>query len=74
MKKIIVGIMILAVIVAGIFLIKSNFTGNIVENSESVKEFTLDAVRFSYTPDTMTVNKGDLVRIKINNIKLCISY
>lgn len=33
-----------------------------------VREFELNATRFEYSPDTVLVNKGDLVRIKINNI------
>ncbi len=65
MKKIIITILILAMIVfAGIFFAKK-FTGNAI-NSD-VKEFTVKAFRFGYTPDTITVNKGDKVRIIINN-------
>ena len=66
MKKyiIITGIIIILAI-AGIFAIKS-FTGEVVSQSDS-KEFTVKAFRFGYTPDTITVNRGDKVKIIINN-------
>ena len=32
-----------------------------------VKEFTITAVKFGYTPSTITVNKGDTVHIIIDN-------
>ena len=35
---------------------------------QPVKEFTLNAARWNYTPDTVTVKKGDRVKININNI------
>ena len=64
MKKIIIAVFILAMIFAGIFIVK-NLTGNAVNSN--VKEFTVEAFRFGYSPDTITVNKGDKVRIKIEN-------
>lgn len=65
MKKIIIAIFVLAVIIfAGFFIIK-NLTGKTIE--PNVKEFTIKAFRFGYSPDTMTVNKGDKIRIKIDN-------
>ncbi len=39
--------------------------GNTVK--ETPKEFTIKAFRFGYTPDTITVKKGDNIRIKIDN-------
>ena len=39
-----------------------------VEESQSVAEFTLQAVRWGYTPDTITVQKGSLVKITIKNL------
>lgn len=66
MKKIIIAIFVLAIIVfAGIFIVKS-ITGNTI--SSNVKEFTIQAFRFGYTPDTITVNKGDKVKIIIDNV------
>jgi cytochrome c oxidase subunit 2 len=41
---------------------------NFANASASVKEFTLNATRFQYSPETITVSKGDRVRIRINNI------
>lgn len=35
---------------------------------EGVKEFTIDAENFSFSPNTMTVNEGDTVRITLNNL------
>jgi len=32
-----------------------------------VKEFTIDAFRFGYNPNTVAVKKGDRVRLSINN-------
>lgn len=65
MKKyiVIIGIIILAI--AGIFALKS-FTGKVVAQPDS-KEFRVEAFRFGYTPDTITVNRGDKVKIIINN-------
>ncbi|MEK6859737.1 MAG: cupredoxin domain-containing protein [Nanoarchaeota archaeon] len=66
MKKyiIIVGIIIILAI-AGIFALKS-FTGKVIAQSD-IKEFTVNAFRFGYSPDIITVNKGDKVKIIINN-------
>ena|SRR3989344_3292668 len=74
MKKI-VGVAILVMVsIAGIFTIIS-FTGNSVKEIsednaaklEGVKEFTIKAYRFGYSPDVVEVNKGDRVKIAINN-------
>lgn len=35
----------------------------------SVKEFTISAAPFSFSPSTMTVNKGDTVKITVKNTK-----
>ena len=40
-------------------------TSNTIE--DTTKEFTIKAFRFGYTPDTITVDRGDNVRIKIDN-------
>ena len=64
MKKLIVGIIIILAI-AGIFVLKS-FTGNAINQSDS-KEFTIKAFRFGYSPDVIEVNKGDDVKIIIEN-------
>lgn len=65
-KKLVIGIVVLAVIIGVIFLVNSKITGNVVK-SEDVKVFKIDAFRFGYTPDLIEVNKGDKVRIEINN-------
>ncbi len=38
------------------------------ESTETYKEFTVQAIRFGYTPNTITVNKGDQVKITIENL------
>ena len=63
-KLIVIGIITIMVI-AGIFMIKS-YTGNVVKESE-IKEFTVKAFRFGYSPDIIEVNKGDKVKITIEN-------
>ena len=65
MKKHIVIAIITIIIITGIFASKS-LTGKTIAQSDS-KEFTVKAFRFGYTPDTITVNKGDKVKIIINN-------
>ncbi len=66
-KYILIGIIIIIAIVAGIFIAKS-MTGNSVKNIEQeIKEFKVDAFRFGYTPNIITVNKGDKIKIIINN-------
>lgn len=35
--------------------------------SPSIKEFTIDGKKFAFTPSTITVNKGDTVRIVFKN-------
>ena len=66
MKKILVAIAIIVVLLmAGIFAIK-DFTGNSIKEDD-VKEFQVKAFRFGYSPGIITVNKGDNVKIIINN-------
>lgn len=64
MKKIIIAGFVIAVIIVAFFVTKS-FTGNVIKTD--TKEFTLKASRFVYSPDTITVNKGDRVKINIDN-------
>jgi len=65
-KYIIITGIILILVIAGIFASKS-FTGKAVAQSD-VKEFNLKATRFQYSPDTITVNLGDKVKINIDNV------
>lgn len=66
MKKLIIIIGIIAVLIlSGIFFMNAK-TGNAIKDAE-IKEFTVKAFRFGYTLDTITVNKGDKVKIIINN-------
>lgn len=65
MKKYIITGIILILIIAGIIALK-NTTGNTIKETDT-KEFTIKAFKFGYTPDTITVNKGDKVKIIITN-------
>ena len=74
MKKYILIVIILVIaIVAGIFIKKSItgdavITGNSINNIKSeTKEFTVKAFRFGYTPNTISINKGDKVKIIVDN-------
>ena len=40
---------------------------NLGEPISTIKEFTVDASSFAFAPKTMTVNKGDTVKITVNN-------
>lgn len=40
-----------------------------VAQAEGVTEFTVNAANFSFAPNTMTVKKGDTVRITFQNIE-----
>lgn len=68
MKKIVLfgAALVLALIFLGIFVFNFNGTGESIK--ENVKEITLQATRFQYSPDTITVNKGDKVIINIENV------
>ena len=63
MKKIL--IITLIVVLMGLAIFK--FTGNSVKDNEEIKEFNVKAFRFGYSPDVIEVNKGDKVRINIEN-------
>ncbi|MDO8728430.1 MAG: plastocyanin/azurin family copper-binding protein [bacterium] len=43
--------------------------GSDVVETVVIKEFSVDAAPFSFSPSTMTVNKGDTVRITLKNTK-----
>lgn len=64
-----IGLAILiVVIVAGLFVYKSgSATGNANSGTPTVV-ITLNASRFQYDPGTITVHKGDLVKIVINSL------
>src|SRR3989344_9779 len=42
---------------------------DVIETSPTnVKEFSVDAVPFSFSPSTISVNKGDTVKITVKNV------
>ena len=69
MNKIIILMAVLLVLVVGFILSKENSSGKTIDNSnlENIKEFEIKAFQYGYSPDTITVNQGDKVRIKIDN-------
>ncbi len=66
MRKIIIGVIVLAVIVGVVLLVNSKTTGNAIKRDDA-KVFSVSAFRFGYTPDLIQVSKGDRVRIEIEN-------
>ncbi len=81
-KKFVLGILVLiAIIVVGFTIVKTfsfSSTGNVVKtDASSVKEFSIESFTEvidgkyypQFSPNELIVNKGDLVRIKITNIK-----
>jgi plastocyanin len=77
-KNLLAGLgVFLAIIIAGFYFVnntkvkpnpsqKSGITASTVP-SGPVKTFSVSAKEFAYTPSTITVNKGDVVRINFTN-------
>ena len=81
-NKLIVALVILLVVIGGFFLFKDkgmapteiesvgeNTTEESTVSQPSVKEFTVEAVPYSFSLSTMEVNKGDTVKITVKNTK-----
>ena len=75
-KKIALGIVVLVVLVIAVIGIvnmfgSSSVTENVVQNTVTktgeVNEFNIKAFQWGYKPDAITVNKGDKVKITIDN-------
>ena len=67
MKKIVTLVLILILFTIGFIAVKtSKTTGNAA--SEQIRDISIDAVRYKYTPELIEINKGERVRININNI------
>lgn len=71
-KKIIIGALtLIAVIVilslSGVFTPTGSTVKTTTGENSQVKEFRVDAFRFGYSPETIAVNKGDKVKIIIDN-------
>lgn len=77
-KALIIVTIALVAIFAGIYLYSDggnkNISGETVQeigpqtNSGEIKEFTMTAKQWKFEPNTITVNQGDLVRLKITSI------
>lgn len=64
----------LLILLLGIILVggcvaqqKTTPTGKAITPTEEVKEFEITAKQFSFEPNTITVNKGDKVRLKVKS-------
>ncbi len=68
-KKILISIAVLVLLaVAAFFIFGRSSIGKVTAtNDVSNKVFTIEASRFQYTPGTITVKKGDHVKIIIIN-------
>ena len=68
-KGLLIGLgVFLAVVVAGIFITMNPKTAKTpAKINGPVKEFNVSAKEFAYTPSTITVNKGDAVKINFAN-------
>ena len=79
----ITAIVVVAVLVAGGFLLFKNksvapteieindnmpIPGSEVEETEVVKEFNADVAPFSFSPSTISVDRGDTVKINVKNV------
>lgn len=77
-KTLIIVAIALVVIFAGIYLYSNsnnkNISGETVQDigpqtsSTGVKEFSMTAKQWKFEPNSITVNQGDLVRLKITSI------
>ncbi len=67
MKRKIIFSIITVSLVLVLFFIIGNPSYDKNEMASSGKEFHVDAFRFDYSPNEITVNKGDRVKIIINN-------
>ncbi len=79
-QNIIIAVIIIVLVFGGIyfgFMRQGSVTGNVVGsnggtisgsvNSGDTKVITIDAVRWQYAPETITVKKGDKVKIIVTN-------
>ena len=66
MKKSLIIAGIFVILIIGVFAVKS-FKGNSIKEDGNLKEFTVKAFRFGYSPDIIEINKGDKVKIIIEN-------
>lgn len=64
-KKMILGLAVILLLVLAGFLFSRPPTGKIINGN--TREFTVKAFRFGYSPDLIEVDRGDRVRITIEN-------
>lgn len=68
------GVIVFILVVGGFFLLKAPRSKNLATDNSSVeaantslngpvKEFTVKGINYSFSPSTITVNKGDVVKV-----------
>ncbi len=70
MKKIIITIIVIIFVITMILLL-INLRGNVnarVIDERNVREIVIDAKRFEYNPNVITIKYGEKIRFKINNL------
>ena len=80
MNKIIIIVLVLSLLLLGVLFIGkkneveapvldnvTNTVPKVEEETKTVKEFTISGKNFSFTPSTITVKKGDKVKITFEN-------
>lgn len=70
-KKFMIGSGIVVLVVVAFFIFSSSATEVVVSKdvvSGNVKEFSVEAFRFGYSPDVVRVKQGDSVRLVVDNL------
>ncbi len=70
MKKILIaGLLVVALLVSGCYGTKTaTQPTEQVQPTGEVKEFTVEGSEFKFSPDSITVNKGDRVKVTFKNV------
>lgn len=64
----IVAMLVVIILVVSFVYSDSQLTGNIVVSSDKVKEIIISGTEFSFSPSSITVNKGDKVKLTFKNV------
>jgi len=76
MNRLITFFLVCVVLIGGMYMIKPNISGQTailtpgeIENlGSTINEITIKAENYEYSPNTITINKGERVKITINNV------
>ena len=67
-KVMIIVIIALLTLIIGFFFLKPAGKDSNASATGEIKEFSITAKQFDFEPDTIRVNKGDLVKISIESV------